>query len=321
MVTLGPYTLMSEDLDSKIVLQANPNYYGSRGNVQQVVALIVKDDSTALTLYETGKLDFLADLATLDLKRLSDRPDLRRFPYLKTGYLGFSTNLYPVSSPRLRRAVAMAIDRKRIAEILHGGQQPASSFVPPGMMGHDASLGLKFDPLAAKLELKGAGLDPAQKINLELLLPNWEKALTLAQFIQGELKKHLGLEVVLQPFDHKTFRANLDLKSYPLFEASWAADYPDPDNFLSIFLSNAGNNRFSWKSDKFDEMVLTARNSTNAKAREKMYIEAQRTLLEKEAVIVPLYYEPIMGLVKSRVKGLELNPLNYLYLRKINLAN
>ena len=125
----------------------------------------------------------------------------------------------------------------------------------------------------------------------------------------------------LQPFDHKTYRAQLDLHTYPLFEGSWSADYPDPDNFLSIFMSDAGNNRSNWKNAKYDNLINSARTLRDSKVREKIYHQAQKILLEDDAVILPLYYEPNMALVRPRVTGLELNPLNYLFLRKVNLGS
>jgi len=320
MVTLGPYTLASHDMDSKVVLRANPTYYGTKGNVEQIVGLIIKDDSTALSLYEAGKLDFLTDIATLDLKRLQGRSDLRTFPYLKTGFLGLVTDKFPVSNVKVRRAIAMAIDKSKLNAILHGGQVPAGSFVPPGMMGHSKSVGLPYDPARAKAELRASGVDTTRPLQLEFVFPNWDKASTLAQFIQGELRKNLGLTVTLQPFDNKTFRSQLDLRTYPLFESTWSADFVDPDNYLSVFLGSSGNNRTSWKSEKFDEQVMVARNLHDQKAREKIYLDLQKTLLEDQAVIIPLYYEPNMALVRSRVKGLELNLLNYLLLRKVTLA-
>ncbi|MGK5082476.1 peptide ABC transporter substrate-binding protein [Bdellovibrionota bacterium FG-1] len=321
MVNLGPYSLVTHDYDSKIVLKANPLYWGTRGNIDQVVCQIVKDDSTALSLYESGKLDFLTDISTLDLRRLAGRPELKTFPYLKTGYLGFVTTKYPLTNLKVRKAIAMAIDKAKLGDILHGGQKLAGSLVPPQMLGHQPSFGLPFDVIRAKAELRTSGLDLSKPLAIELLLPNWDKQLTLAQFMQNELKKNLGIKVTLQPFDNKTFRAQLDLRTFPLFEASWSADYPDPDNFLSVFLGSSGNNRTNWKSEKFDELVISARNHMDIKERAKLYLAAQKMLIEDEAIIVPLYYEPNMALVRARVKNLELNPLNYLLLRKVLLAN
>jgi oligopeptide transport system substrate-binding protein len=318
MVTIGPYTLAAHDHDQRVVLKANPTYHSLRGNIDQIVGLIIKDDSSALSLYETGKLDFLTDIASTDLKRLAGRRDLKTFPYFKTMYLGFVHTKYPVSSPHVRRAVAMAIDKSKIGEILHGAQQPATSFIPPRMMAHTDRVGLPFNPARARAELATSGVDVTRPV--ELLLPNWDKNLLLSQFIQAELKKNLGITVALQPFDNKTYRAQIDLRTFPLFEISWSADYPDPDNYMSVFLGDSGNNRTSWKSKKYDDLILRARAMREQRPREKAYIEAQRLLLDEHAVIVPLYYEPNVALIRPRVQGIEINPLNYLFLRKVSLA-
>ena len=131
--------------------------------------------------------------------------------------------------------------------------------------------------------------------------------------MQGELKKNLGIQVTLQPFDNKTFRSNLKLFQTSGFILVWGADYPDPDNFVSIFLSNSGNNNPNWKNKHYDEMVLEARSLQDTKEREKLYLEIQNFLISDQAVIIPLYYEPNLALVRNRVKKLNLNPLNYLY--------
>jgi oligopeptide transport system substrate-binding protein len=319
MVTVGPFTLSSYDLDSKIVLAANPQYYGAHGNVEQAVGLIVKEDSTALTLYESGKIDFLTDISSLDLKRLQDRGDLHRFPYLKTGYVGFVLNKFPVNNVHFRKAIAHAVDKKRIQEFLYGEQSPTNSFVPEGMFGFNRSIGLKYDPELAKKELKLSGFNPQQGSKIDLVCPNWEKALTIAQFLQAELKKNLGVEVNIQTFDHKTFRAQIALYSYPMFILSWSADYPDPDNFMSVFLSMSGNNRLMWKNSEYDAKVLLARFNQNSKARERLYDETQKILVETDTAILPLYNEPILALIQPRVKDLEINSLNYLRIKKINL--
>jgi oligopeptide transport system substrate-binding protein len=319
MVTVGAYTLAAHEVDSRIVFDLNPHYWGQRGNVKKVVAQIVKDDSTALTLYEAGKLDYLTDIPSLDLKRLAGRADLRSFPYLKTGYLGFSTNVEAVRDARVRRAIAMAIDKSKFGELLHGGQKAASSFLPPLMPGYDAKVGLPFDPVRARKELEAAGVKP-DSLTVSMTIPNWERPTTIAQYVQSELKKNLGLNVTVQPFDHKAFRAQLNLHKFASYVLSWSADYPDPDNFMAIFEGDAGNNRTTWKNARYDELVTQARLTAGAAERKRLYAEAQRILLEKDAVIVPLYHESNLALVNPRVKGFALSPINYFYIRKVNLG-
>ena len=319
MVTLGAFTLESHEYDSKIVVKAYPGYYATRGNVEKVEFMVLKDDSTALTLYESGRIDFLTDISSLDLKRLAGREDLRSFPYYKTGYVGLVVTQPPLNNVHVRRAIAMAIDKAQIGKILHGGEMPATSWVPPRMLGHSDNVGLPYDVDKAREELKDSGADVSKPI--QLIIPNWDKPLIVAQYMQESLKKNLGLTLNIQQFDHKTFRAQVDLKTNPMFILSWSADFPDPDDFMSVFLSDSGNNRTLWKNKKFDDLVLKARGTLDGKIREKMYSEAQRILLEDEVPIIALYYEPNMALVKPRVDGLELNPLNYLLLRKVNLGS
>jgi oligopeptide transport system substrate-binding protein len=319
MVSVGPYVLKSHVIDSSLTFEANPNYYGKRGNVQAFVAQIVKDDSTALTLYESGKLDFMTDIPSLDLLRLKGRPDLHIYPYLKTGYLGLTVSVKPTDNVHLRRAIAMAIDKSKFAELLHGGQKPATSFIPPQLLGYEKKIGLPYDPARAKAELKASGLSGS--VTVGMVIPNWDRPVLLSQFIQQELKKNLGIEVTVQPYDHKTFRSQLDLHRYASFILSWGADYPDPDNFMSMWLSDSGNNRTAFKDPQYDELIARGRVAQSAKAREKLYTQAQKLLLEQEAAVVPLYYDTNMALVKPRVKNFKLSPINYFSIKKVNLGS
>lgn len=321
MVTVGPYVLESYELDSKIVMRKNPYYYGTRGNVETAVGLIIKDDSAAMNLYETNRLDVLTDLSAIDLRKLTGRKDLKVFPYLKTGYLGLTQSKYPANNVHFRRAIAMAIDKTKIGEILHGGQKPASSFLPPGLLGYDANLGLKFNPAAAKKELELSGIMKNLQDPVEFLTINFEKNLYLSNYIQNQLKINLGLPITIQQFENKTFRAQLELFQFPLFLGSWSADFPDSDSFLSVFLSTSGNNRVNWKNSDYDQKVLLGRSAQAAPARTQYYLEAQRIMLEKDVALIPLFYEPIMALVKSHVNGFEIDSINTLKIKNVRLSD
>jgi oligopeptide transport system substrate-binding protein len=321
MVSLGPYYLESHDVDSKYVLRSSSSYYGIRGNVDQITGVIIKDDAAALSQYEAGQLDFLSEFSSIDLKRLRGRKDFRVFPQLKTGFLGFVTQKYPFNNPHLRRAIAMAIDKNKIKDVLFGGEQPATSFVPPNMLGYSKSIGLPFNPLQARVELSLSGFNARETATIQYLLPNWDRRLAVAQLVQRELKNNLGLQITLQPLDNQGYRSQLDLKVSPIFDFTWTADYPDPDNFLSIFLGSSGNNNTGWKNNRFDQLIAQARRSQDLRERELLYFALQKVLLQDEAVIVPLCYEPNLALVAPRVKTFELNSLGYLYLRRLNVGS
>ncbi len=318
IVTIGPYQLTSQELNHKITLRKNPNYYGQTGNVDQIDALIIPSDAVAMKLYDDGKLDFLGDLSNDSIKKVTGRSELKSFQYLKTAYLGLSITKYPLSIPAVRRAISMGIDKSQLAS-LRSGYQPATSFVPPQVLGHSDSIGPKFDPVAGRALLRGAGFDSLKPWTIDLITQNFDKQIALADFIRDQLKKNLGLEAKIETFDHKDYRSRLTIGGFGLFMGSWVADYPDPDNFMSLFLSSSGNNRAQWKNQQYEDRVLEARNLTDSAARLRAYTETQKLLLETDAVIVPLYYETILALIRSRVQGLEINPLNHLLLRKVTL--
>ncbi len=316
LVSAGPYVLASRELDQRLTLKPNPHYWGKRGNLTEIVAQVVRDDSTALTLYESGKLDFLTDLSAPDVERLEKRPDLRNFPYLKTVFLVMVASRQPTDKALVRQAIAHAIDRGPIPKILHGAQKVAGYLVPPPILSADPKLGIAFDPKKARELLTKAGATSLP--HADILIPNTEKATTVAQYLQGELKKNLGWAVGVSPFDNKTYRSQMEAKAFALYIGSWSADYPDPDNYASIFLSDAGTNRSGWKNGEYDKLVMSARTQKPSE-RAKTYRQAMSLLQSQEAIVLPLYYEPNLALVRTTVRGLSLNPLNYLYLRQVSL--
>jgi len=324
LVTLGPYLLDRHEFNSKFMMTANPNYYGKRGNADELVGQIVADDATALSLYEAGTLDFLSDISTVDLKRLEGRADLKVFPYLKTVYLGFVLNQASVLDVHMRRAIAGAIDKTQFVQILKGGQESATSFLPTslrksfGLDTQSDGVGVPYGLTQARLEFAQSKVKPAK---LTMTLPAFDKSLLVGQIIQASLKKNLGIDLELQSWDNKAYRTRLDQKINPVFLASWSGDYPDPDNFFSVFLGASGNNRTSWRNGRFDEGVSQARHASSLSERKKHYLKLDEILLRDDVVIIPLYYEPNLALVRPRVKNLELNALNYLNLKDMNLKD
>ncbi len=320
MVTLGPYSVETHDIGARITLRANANYYGIRGNVDEIVGLIVRDDKLALTLYGMGKIDFLADLAAFKVTDPDQKADLRVFPRLKTQILGFSVDKYPLSNVKVRRAIGMAIDKRKIAGLLSGEEQAATTLVPPGLTGYSKTTGLAFNPTLAQAELKASGVLVSGDLSVDYYYPGGDKSKAITDFVRDELKKNLGITVNLREMGNTNYQSQLDMQAFPLFRYSWSADYPDPDNFLSAYLSHSDNSHVNWKNPVFDELVRSARSIKGIKEREKQYLLLQKILLEEGAVIVPLYYEPSLVLVHRRVKTFEFNSSGYLFLRRVNVS-
>ena len=319
MLTLGPFLLRKIDKGSRIHLERNPYYYRDRGNIKHVVAQVVRSDSAALRMFSRGKIDFVSGLSHLGASGDRWKNKLKVFPYLKVAYLGFNTKVSPFDNVHFRRAVSMAIDKQELVAKLNGRQRAATSFVPPPLKGFSTKVGLAFNPGKAKKELKKSGVGSLVRSKVELLTPTWDKEMTASKNIRQQLRKNLKIRVSIQAFDYKSFRAQLDLDRSGLFQGIWGADFPDADNFMSVFLSQSGTNKTNWKSKKYDQMLMGARHQLGPIARLKSYIRIQKFLQEENAVVVPLFYEPNMALVSEKVRGLHVNAINYVYLRKVNL--
>lgn len=312
LVTIGPFKLAAHEPSRSMTLVRNNEYYGKRGNIDEIAVALVPDDSMALKLYEGNKIDFLAKLASLERKRLKNRADFHTWPDMRLVHLRLNTSNGPTSNVYLRRAIAMVLDRPRLKELFEGAYQPATSLVPPGMLGFSLQAGMTRNLEAARAELKKSGFDPAKLPPLDLLSPSYDDQVILAQFIQDELKRNLGLNVRIHILEPKRYyAAGLVHSDYAMQINFWGADFPDADNFFSIFLSNSGLNRYKWKSERYDELITKARSQTNRSEREKSYLAAQRLLLEDSVATIPLYYGRINGLVRPTIKGFSPGPLDW----------
>jgi oligopeptide transport system substrate-binding protein len=208
----------------------------------------------------------------------------------------------------VRRAIAMAIDRQELVRMLAGGQAAMTSWVPAGMLGHEAERGVKFDPVKAKEILKQAGYpDPAQFPKLDIKFNTNEDHQRVAENIQAQLKKNLGIAVELKNEEWKVYLNSLKTDPPHLFRFGWLADYPDPDNFMAVLTSYSENNRTRWKSPKYDEIVLKGAGVTDRESRRGLYSEAQKLLVEDEIPVIPLYSSVNHLLVSPRIKNYPVN--------------
>ncbi len=318
MVTVGPYVLEAYQMQTKITMKANPHYWRKMGNVTEVVAQIIKDSATSLNVFKSGGIQMMQDFAPNDLKLARPMSEFKTFPYLKTHYIAFRVKGSAAENQNLRLALASAINRKPIPSILNGTQKVASSFIPPKVVGHDPKMGIPFDPIKAKEYLKKSGMNPGT-LKLELVARNAERPQIMAQYIQSELKKNLGVNLEIQLFDHKVFRSQIQTASFPMMLMVWSADYPDGDSFLGLFESGTGNNLTHFSNPKFDENVKKAREDWNTLKRDSLYKEAQSILQMREAAIIPLYYEENEALVSKSVKGFFINPIGYYFIKDIQI--
>ena len=319
IVTIGAFNLKVWQHDKMLVLERNDKYYGAKPQIKSVAIYMVQEQATAINLFDSGKLDSVHDLPSVELRKLRTRKEFREISRLAIYYYGMNVTKAPMDNPAVRKAIAMSIDRQQLVQMLAGGQLPLTGWIPSGMFGYEAERGLNFNPEKAREILKKAGVDPAKLPKLELKFNTNEDHQRIAENVQAQLKQNLGIEVELKNEEWKVYLNSLKTDPPQLFRFGWQADYPDPDNFMAILLSYANNNRTRWKNTKFDGLVEKAAGTVDRDERKKIYSEAQKLLLEDEVPVVPLFSTVKHVLISPRVENYPLNVMEVFVFKGVRL--
>ena len=319
IVTNGPYTLEEWQHEYKMVLKANPRHYEGKPAVDVIRVFVVQEPTTALTLYETGELDYL-ELPPVAIPHYKSSPEYRNKPQLRGYYYGFNVKKPPFNNVLVRQAFAHAIDRSRIPIFLKGGELPSSSWIPKGMFGYNESIGSKFDPKKARDLLAQAGYPEGKGFpKVTAAFNTGDLNHFIGEFIQAQWKEHLNVHIDFESQEWKVFLSRLDLDPPEIFRLGWGADFPDPDNFMNLFITTSGNNRLRWSHPRYDELIALGSALKKPEERQAVYDEAQILLTEQEVPMIPLFVSAQNLLVKPYVQGLENNAMELLYLKRIRL--
>ncbi|OGP52592.1 MAG: hypothetical protein A2W10_06085 [Deltaproteobacteria bacterium RBG_16_55_12] len=320
IVTNGPFLLASWQHENEIQLSANPNFFLGKPAVEKVQMFMINEKTTALAMYEQGQLDFIDNhsIPILEKQRLSKLPGFQRVPQLRGYYYGFVIDRKPFDDVRVRKAFSMAIDRSVFPKVLHGGEQPASCWIPPGMLAHDSRIGLTHNPPEARRLLREAGYPDGKGFPPVTLGYNTdEDHKIVAEAAQGMWKRNLGVLVRLENQEWKVYLKKLQTEPPHVFRLGWGADYPDPDNFMKLFTALSGNNNTHWKNPRYDQLLELAAKEFNGKKRVKIYDEAQKILCETDLPIIPLFTTAESTVLNPRFAGLEYSPMGRLMLRHV----
>jgi oligopeptide transport system substrate-binding protein len=319
LVTLGPYRLAEWLQGEQLLLEANPRYYGPSPQISKVICRLVSEPLAALALYQNGELDILPrDLPPSYAKELRQMPEYRSGPKLAMSFLLFNVHRAPFDKAENRRAFVEALDRSVLTSFFEGTLAASSSWIPPGLVGHDPAQGIQAVGRQSDL-LKG------QTITARF---NGSDTWSLVfNSIQRTALDRLGLKMKLEPTEARDFgkylaelssnKASPSAKIPHLISLGWVADFPDAHNFMNLFVSGAENNYMRWRSLDYDALVEKAVATADEGARKRYYHEAQRLLLEQDVAIMPLFLSNHQALVRKELAGVELNVLDKWYFRKL----
>ncbi len=294
--TSGAFTLEFWRIHDKIRVRKNPYYWNAAETRSGLVDFLpIEAQNTALNIYETGAADIIWDkglVPTELLDVLSERPDYHSFDYLGIYFIRCNVTRKPFDDPRVRKALAMAIDKRRIVErITRGGEKPATHYTPPGIKNYDPPSGLGYDPDEARRLLAEAGYPGGEGFPVFQYMFNSSK---MHEQIAIELKemwrKELGITMELRQKEWKVFLAEQSAVNYDLARASWIGDYNDPNTFLDMFMSNNGNNGTGWKNARYDQLMREGNRQTDPGKRAALLREAETILVQDDLPVIPLYY-------------------------------
>lgn len=225
----------------------------------------------------------------------------------------------PLADPRIRRALAMAIDKKQLCEeVLRCGEPPATTIIPPNSIaGYTSPKGLPFDPAAARALLAevaasapaNAG-DPASSLGTIDILYNKDGIHDkIAQAVAKDWEKHLGLSVRLNIQEIKVFRDELKNQNYMASRGGWYGDYGDPTTFLDLHRKDDGNNDRKYLNPHFESLLDAALDEPNPDARLNLLSQAERILVEEDLPVIPLFhYVSIYQFNAHKIKGINSHP-------------
>jgi oligopeptide transport system substrate-binding protein len=338
----GPFQFKSWEEGQDLILVKNQNYFekdsvGTSLPYLDAIKISFFDNrATEFLLLQQGRLDFMNDIDPSfkdevlnkkgELKKdWEGRIQLSKSPYLNTEYLGIvvDSNLPAVkASPlrllKVRQAINYGFDRRKMMTYLRNsiGTPAESGFIPPGLPSFDSALvhGYHYDPVRARQLLGEAGYPDGAGLPL-ITLKTIDIYADLAGFIARQLEE-IGMKVQID-ITQKSLLLEETAKSQALFfRASWIGDYPDAENYLSVFYSEnpAPPNYTRYKNPVYDQLYRQSLIENDDSIRFTLYRKMDQLMIN-DAPVVPLWYDQVIHLVNPAVSGFEANGLNLLELR------
>jgi len=322
-VTDGPFKVTEWSHNEKMVFEKNPTYW-DKGKVKltKITYYMVEDESTALSMFQSGQLDASATVPISELPKLVASGDAKILPYLGTYYYMFNVTKKPFNDVRVRKALLLAINRKGITQsITQGGQVPALAYVPYGIA--DALPGSDFrkasqvsfykdnDIATAKALLTQAGYPNGKGFPAFTLLYNTSQAhKSIAEAIQQMWKKNLGITCTLKNEEWGVYLDDRTNLNYTVARAGWIGDYMDPNTFLDMFVTGGGNNGTGWSNKSYDALIAKAKATVDPKAR-MATLHAAEKILMTDMPILPIYYYTNTVLLKKSIKNFYQSTLGF----------
>lgn len=324
MVSNGPFKLV-EWSPNKIIRVVRNEHYWDAGRIK-LDGIEFHPVSGNLLLEErmfrAGKVDLIETLVLSKIPTYQkENPSVLRLePFIGTYFYRINTTRKPLDDPRVRKALAMSVDRDSICrDVTFGAFVPAVALTPPNLAGYTAEASIEYNVEEARRLLAEAGFPEGRGMRpIEILYNESEDHQTIAEAVQSMWKQNLGISVTTNKQEWRVYLNSMTTLNYDVVRAGWIADFLDPINYIECFTTGNGNNRTGWSNARYDELERKARHTVDPVERFSYLQEAERILLD-DAPIIPIYSFRQRYLLSPDVKGAEANPLGYLNYRYFSI--
>jgi len=311
LVTNGPYVLESRRIRDRMRLARSETYWNRRNvKLATIDALAVESPVTTLNLYLTGKVDwipYVPPIVVNDL-RAQKRNDFYAAPEFTTYFYRLNVTKPPLDNPKVRKALALALDRREVVKVgSRGGEQPSYSLVPPGVPGYEPARCAAKNVQRARELLAEAGYPGGRGLpKFSILYNTMESHQAIAEIIQDQWKRDLGVSVYLQNQEWAAYLASINQLDYQIARAGWVGDYLDPNTFLNLFVTDGANNKTGWGSAEYDRLIVEAGKESDHKKRLELFHRAEEILMD-ELPVIPIYVRICTHMVRPYVTGFSMN--------------
>jgi dipeptide transport system substrate-binding protein len=320
-VGTGPFVLRGMQKDAVVRYAANPAWWGGAPRIGQLVFAITPDTGARAQRVRAGECQ-VAPVLAAQLPALEADPRLAvlRARPLNTWYVSTNVKRPFLSDPRLRRALALAVDKATLVKAAFAGlAEPAGSFLPPGMAGRDPTIADPHDPARAAALVKASGYD-GRVLRLFAVAGDARAAQAVA-LLQADWAA-IGVKVAPETMELGEFIRRTGRGEHDLAWASWFSDNGDPDDFLAPNLACAavghGTSKSQWCDPAFDAQLAAGRASTDPAVRAAAYRRAQ-ALLHDAAPLIPVAHEVDPYAVSRRVHGFAVTPFGQSDFRGVSM--
>ncbi|MED4754275.1 peptide ABC transporter substrate-binding protein [Brevibacillus choshinensis] len=324
----GPFKLEAWEHKNKLTLAKNDNYWDKDAvKVDKLEFSMVEDENTELSMFDNGELDWAgsptSSLPTDAIPALKDSGKMKTQPIAGTYWYKFNTEKAPFNNVKIRKAFTYAIDRQALIDnVLQTGQIPATGAVPPSMvLNKDGYFKDKDLETAKKLleeGMKEEGLTKMPTVTLSYNTSEGHKK--IAEAIQDQWKKQLGVDVKIENKEWKVYLEDLHQGNFQIGRMGWLGDFNDPINFLELYKDKkGGNNDTNWENPKYKELLNQSALEKDPEKRKAILAQAEQILMD-EMPIMPIYFYTDSWVQNDKVTGIVIDGLGAVDYKNADIA-